>query len=86
MYAFGWCEAEWRYLTNGKQTSIPNSHTTGLKEVHVAIKVEGNRVVVHRQSELITDLINEDFPTGNIYLRLARDTLIDNFKITLLNR
>jgi hypothetical protein len=85
-YAFSWCNGEWRYLINGQQTTIPNTHTTGLKEAHVAIRVEGNQVIVHRQSELITTLINEDFPTGYIFLKLARDTLIDDFKVTLLNQ
>lgn len=86
LYLFAWCDAEWKYLANGEQVAIPNTHTTGLKEVHVVVRVEGNKITVHRQSELITSFIDEDYQSGYVYLRIKPDSLYDNFKITLLNR
>ena len=86
LYVYGRCETEWKYIIDGNWTPIPETHSGQLNNpTHYIITVEGNKITMHNRSELISSFIDNDFPSGYIYLKIVKDTIYDNFQITFLN-
>jgi len=90
LFRYTYCSTQWEYLVNGDQNTVPGTNTRWLKqEIHITIRVEGSRIEAYDGSNLLSSLVDENYQTGNIYLKILHDTndptFYDNFKITLLN-
>jgi len=88
-FTFTPCDSDWNSVINGQWSPIPGTKlgNQGYIDVlvHFIVKVEGNKIVIREQSNILGSIVDTDHVSGNVYLRIKPDTTFDNFKITLLN-
>jgi hypothetical protein len=91
MVAFKWanCEGEWDIVKNGSWTTVPNSHVTGedfTGNGTITIVVQGNQFAVEMNDKRISSFFNSDYQQGGVAIRVGAKTLIDDLKITAIQK
>ena len=90
MVAFVWadCENEWAVISSGKRNTVPNTynndHTYGINRF--TIEANGNTFLAYVADSFNKSIVlpNQNLPSGHIFLKLGRESQIDNFKILQL--
>lgn len=89
MIAFMWadCECYWYIVRDGVWKQVPGQEPrlgVGGGVVRLTITARGDQFIVHVNGQRLTSLNDDSFQVGRVGLRLARNTLIDNFRIETL--
>jgi DNA-binding CsgD family transcriptional regulator len=88
MVAYVWadCESEWDMVQDGAWNMVPNTYLEHGNDgtVVVTITVQGDQFTVDVNGERRGSFFNSDFRQGGIALKVGKDTLIDDLKITAI--
>jgi hypothetical protein len=84
MFAYKWTteQTEWHVVDNGNWSILPQSSTRlGGNMKNFKFDVKGNSVNFYIDGVKAYSFFNDKFPQGRVGLKVAKDTVIDNFKI-----
>ena len=84
MFAYKWadCESFCYVVENGTWNEVPHSEfKPGFEMLRFRVNVEGDLITIYVDGQKQTSFFNDKYQQGKVGLMIAKDTLIDNFRV-----
>jgi hypothetical protein len=88
MYAYKWsdCESYWYMVSQGVWNEIPQSKfSPGYETLRFRIQSQGGNLSVYVEGMLMSSFYDNSYSLGRVALKIAKNTVIDNFVIKELD-